>query len=251
MPRLVDIEGVGLVRVDDRIGENQLLEFVQTLRQGALPAAGSALMREGGRMAGGAMMGLARLGLEEPPPTLSPAQAESPAWMADYERRQAAWEKRTKEVPPKVLQARAAELEASPMFQMGQALQRGAEEAFPVNPLRQQDYLTQLASGVGSLAVSVIPGVGPITYGLSAAEDQAQRAGGLYDVRIADALAKGDLREADRLRAEKPVKQYQSALLTAPIGAIRTRHRSGASNRTRFCRSGRKTRDSRDSANRT
>ena len=63
MPRIVDIEGVGLVEVDDRIGENQLLEFSQTLRQGALPAAGSALMREGGRMVGGAMMGLTRAGL--------------------------------------------------------------------------------------------------------------------------------------------------------------------------------------------
>lgn len=223
MPRIVDIEGVGLVEVDDRIGENQLLEFAQTLRQGALPAAGSALMREGGRMVGGAMMGLTRLGLEEPPPVLSPAQAESPAAMAAYERRLSDWEKRTKEVPPEVLQARAAKLEASPTFQMGQALQRGAEEAFPINPLRQQDYLTQLASGVGSLPVSAIPGVGPLVYGLSAAEDQAQQAGGLYDVRIADALAKGDLKEADRLRAEKPVKQYQAALLTAPIGAITER----------------------------
>jgi hypothetical protein len=223
MPRIVDIEGVGLVEVDDRIGENQLLEFSQTLRQGALPAAGSALMREGGRMVGGAMMGLTRAGLEEPPPVMTAAQAESPAGMAAYERRLADWQKRTREVPPEVLQARAAELEASPTFQMGQALQRGAEEAFPINPLRQDDYLTQLASGIGSLPVSAIPGVGPLTYGFSAGEDQAQRAGQLYDVRIADALAKGDAAEADRLRAEKPVKQAQAVIYTAPIGALTER----------------------------
>ncbi len=223
MPRIVDIEGVGLVEVDDRIGENQLLEFSQTLRQGALPAAGSALMREGGRMVGGAMMGLTRAGLEEPAPVITAAQAESPAGMAAYERRLADWEKRTKEVPPEVIQARAAELEASPTFQMGQALQRGAEEAFPINPLRQDDYLTQLASGVGSLPVSAIPGIGPLTYGLSAGEDQAQRAGQVYDVRIADALAKGDAAEADRLRAEKPVKQAQAVIYTAPIGALTER----------------------------
>ena len=223
MPRIVDIEGVGLVEVDDRIGENQLLEFSQTLRQGALPAAGSALMREGGRMVGGAMMGLTRAGLEEPPPVMTAAQAESPAGMAAYERRLADWQKRTKEVPPEVIQARAAELEASPTFQMGQALQRGAEEAFPINPLRQDDYLTQLASGVGSLPVSAIPGIGPLTYGLSAGEDQAQRAGQVYDVRIADALAKGDAAEADRLRAEKPVKQAQAVIYTAPIGALTER----------------------------
>ena len=223
MPRIVDIEGVGLVEVDDRIGENQLLEFSQTLRQGALPAAGSALMREGGRMVGGAMMGLTRAGLEEPPPVMTAAQAESPAGMAAYERRLADWQKRTKEVPPEVIQARAAELEASPTFQMGQALRRGAEEAFPINPLRQDDYLTQLASGVGSLPVSAIPGIGPLTYGFSAGEDQAQRAGQVYDVRIADALAKGDAAEADRLRAEKPVKQAQAVIYTAPIGALTER----------------------------
>ena len=220
MPKLVDIQDIGLIEVPDDVGENELQELVDTFDQGALPAAGSALMREGGRMVGGAMMGLTRLGLEEPPPVLSPAQAESPAGMAAYERRLAAWEKRTKEVPPEVLQARAAELEAGPTFQMGQALQQGAEEAFPVSPLREEDYLTQLASGVGSLPVSAVPVVGQIAYGLSAGEDQAKRAGQMYDVRIAGALAKGDLAEADRLRAEKPVKQYQAALLTAPIGAI-------------------------------
>ena len=154
---------------------------------------------------------------------MTAAQAESPAGMAAYERRLADWQKRTKEVPPEVIQARAAELEASPTFQMGQALQRGAEEAFPINPLRQDDYLTQLASGVGSLPVSAIPGIGPLTYGLSAGEDQAQRAGQVYDVRIADALAKGDAAEADRLRAEKPVKQAQAVIYTAPIGALTER----------------------------
>jgi hypothetical protein len=223
MPKLVDVENIGLIEVPDDMGENELLEFVGTLDQGALPAAGSALMREGGRMVGGAMMGLTRAGLEEPPPVMTAAQAESPAGMAAYERRLADWQKRTKEVPPEVIQARAAELEASPTFQMGQALQRGAEEAFPINPLRQDDYLTQLASGVGSLPVSAIPGIGPLTYGLSAGEDQAQRAGQVYDVRIADALAKGDAAEADRLRAEKPVKQAQAVIYTAPIGALTER----------------------------
>jgi len=220
MPRIVDIEGVGLVEVDDQIGENQLLEFSQTLRQGALPAAGNALMQQGGRMIGGGMMGLTRVGLEEPPPIMSAAQVESPAGMAAYERRRAAWEKRVKEVPPEVYQARAAELEASPTFQMGKALQEGAEEAFPVNPLRQDDYLTQIASGIGSLPVSVVPGVGQLAYGFSAGEDAAQKTGKVYDARIAQALAEGDAAEVNRLQAEKPVKQYQSALYTAPIGAL-------------------------------
>ena len=207
MPRIVDIEGVGLVEVDDRIGENQLLEFSQTLRQGALPTAGSALMREGGRMAGGAMMGLTRLGLEEPAPLMSAAQAESPAGMALYERRLADWQKRTKEVTPEVRQARAAELEASPTFQMGKALQEGAKEAFPVNPLREGDFLTQVASGLGSLPMSALPGIGTSVYALSTAEDAAQRAGQFYDAKIAQALAEGNMAEVNRLQAEKPLKQ--------------------------------------------
>ncbi len=223
MPRIVDIEGVGLVEVDDRIGENQLLEFSQTLRQGALPAAGSALMREGGRMAGGAMMGLTRVGLEEPAPLITAAQAESPAGMAAYERRLADWQKRTREVPPEVLQARAAELEASPTFQMGKALQEGAREAFPVNPLREEDFLTQVASGVGSLPMSALPVVGQAVYAFGTAEDAAQRAGQFYDAKIAQALAEGNTAEVNRLQAEKPVKQYQAAFYTAPIGGLTER----------------------------
>jgi hypothetical protein len=223
MPRIVDIEGVGLVEVDDRIGENQLLEFSQTLRQGALPAAGSALMREGGRMAGGAMMGLTRVGLEEPAPLISAAQAESPAAMAAYERRQAAWEKRVKEVSLEETMARAAMLEAGPTFQMGKALQEGAKEAFPVNPLREDDLLTQVASGLGSLPMSALPGVGQAVYAFGTAEDAAQRAGQVYDAKIAQALAEGNITEVNRLQAEKPTKQYQAAFYTAPIGGLTER----------------------------
>ena len=220
MPKLVDVENIGLIEVPDDMGENELLEFVGTLDQGALPAAGNALMQQGGRMVGGGMMGLTRVGLEEPPPIMSAAQVESPAGMAAYERRRAAWAKRVKEVPPEVYQARAAELEASPTFQMGKALQQGAEEAFPVNPLRQDDYLTQIASGIGSLPVSVVPGLGQLAYGFSAGEDAAQKTGKFYDAQIAQALAEGNIAEVNRLQAEKPVKQYQSALYTAPIGAL-------------------------------
>lgn len=223
MPKLVDVENIGLIEVPDDMGENELLEFVGTLDQGALPAAGSALMREGGRMAGGAMMGLTRVGLEEPAPLISAAQAESPAAMAAYERRQAAWEQRTKEVPPDVLMKRAAMLEASPTFQMGKALQEGAREAFPVNPLREEDFLTQVASGVGSLPMSALPGVGSAVYAFSTAEDAAQRAGQFYDAKIAQALAEGNTAEVNRLQAEKPVKQYQAAFYTAPIGGLTER----------------------------
>lgn len=223
MPRIVDIEGVGLVEVDDRIGDNQLLEFSQTLRQGALPAAGSALMREGGRMAGGAMMGLTRVGLEEPAPLITAAQAESPAAMAAYERRQAAWEKRVKEVSPEETMARAAMLEVSPTFQMGKALQEGAKEAFPVNPLREDDFLTQVASGLGSLPMSALPGIGQSVYAFSTAEDAAQQAGQFYDAKIAQALAEGNIAEVNRLQAEKPTKQYQAAFYTAPIGGLTER----------------------------
>lgn len=223
MPKLVDVENIGLIEVPDDMGENELLEFVGTLDQGALPAAGSALMREGGRMVGQGMMGLTRLGLEEPPPLISPSMADSPAKMAAYERRLADWQKRTKEVPPEVLQARAAELEASPTFQMGKALQEGAEEAFPVSPLREDDYLTQVASGLGSLPVSAIPGAGQIVYGLSAGENAAQKTGRFYDAKIALALAEGNAAEVNRLQAEKAVKQYQSTLYTAPIGAVTER----------------------------
>ena len=223
MPRIVDIEGVGLVEVDDRIGDNQLLEFSQTLRQGALPAAGSALMREGGRMAGGAMMGLTRVGLEEPAPLITAAQAESPAGMAAYERRLADWEKRVKEVSPEETMARAAMLEASPTFQMGKALQEGAKEAFPVNPLREEDFLTQVASGLGSLPMSALPGIGQSVYAFSTAEDAAQQAGQFYDAKIAQALAEGNIAEVNRLQAEKPTKQYQAAFYTAPIGGLTER----------------------------
>jgi hypothetical protein len=222
MPKLVDVENIGLIEVPDDMGENELLEFVGTLDQGALPAAGSAMMREGGRMVGGAMMGLTRLGLEEPPPLISPSMADSPAKMAAYERRQAAWEKRVKEVTPEQTVARAAELEASPTFQMGKALQEGAEEAFPVSPLREDDYLTQVASGLGSLPVSAMPG-GMIVYGLSAGENAAQKTGRFYDAKIALALAEGNAAEVNRLQAEKAVKQYQSTLYTAPIGAVTER----------------------------
>ena len=153
MPRIVEIPDVARLSFPDDLSDDAVLEatrnFYEQSQQGALPAAGSALMREGGRMAGGAMMGLTRVGLEEPAPLITAAQAESPAGMAAYERRLADWEKRTKEIPPEVLQARAAELEASPTFQMGKALQEGAKEAFPVNPLREEDFLTQVASGLG------------------------------------------------------------------------------------------------------
>ena len=223
MPKLVDVENIGLIEVPDDMGENELLEFVGTLDQGALPAAGSALMREGGRMAGGAMMGLTRVGLEEPAPLISAAQAESPAAMAAYERRQAAWEKRVKEVSPEETMARAAMLEASPTFQMGKALQEGAKEAFPVNPLREDDLLTQVASGLGSLPMSALPGVGQAVYAFGTAEDAAQRAGQFYDAKIAQALAEGNIAEVNRLQAEKPTKQYQAAFYTAPIGGLTER----------------------------
>ena len=217
MPKLVDIQDIGLIEVPDDVGENELQELVDTFDQGALPAAGSALMREGGRMVGGAMMGLTRAASEEPPPTITAAQAESPAGMAAYERRLAEWEQRTKAVLPEELQART---ETSPTFKLGQNLQAGAAEAFPVNPLREEDYLTQLASGVGSLPVSAIPVVGQLAYGLSSGEDAAQEAGQFYDTKIAEALAKGDMTEASRLRAEKPIAQRKVLMATAPVGAI-------------------------------
>jgi len=217
MPKLVDIQDIGLIEVPDDVGENELQELVDTFDQGALPAAGSALMREGGRMVGGAMMGLARAASEEPPPTITAAQAESPAGMAAYERRLLEWEKRTKAVSPEELQART---ETDATFRLGQNLQAGAAEAFPVNPLREGDYLTQIASGVGSLPVSAIPIAGQLAYGLSSGEDAAQEAGQFYDTKIADALAKGDLVEANRLRSEKPLAQRKVLMATAPIGAI-------------------------------
>jgi hypothetical protein len=104
MPKLVDIQDIGLIEVPDDVGENELQELVDTFDQGRISSAGSALMREGGRMVGGAMMGLARAASEEPPPTITAAQAESPAGMAAYERRLLEWEKRTKAVSPEELQ---------------------------------------------------------------------------------------------------------------------------------------------------
>ena len=220
MPKLIDIQDIGLIEVPDDATDQELQELVDSIDQGAVSAAANALMREGGRMVGGGMMGLTRVGLEEPAPVITAAQAESPAGMAAYERRRAAWEKRVKEVTPEQTMARAAALEASPTFQMGKALQEGAKEAFPVSPLREEDFLTQVASGLGSLPVSMVPGVGPMAYGFSAAEDAAQKAGQTYDVKIAQALAEGNMAEADRLRAEKPTKQFQAAYYTAPIGAV-------------------------------
>lgn len=217
MPKLVDIQDIGLIEVPDDVGENELQELVDTFDQGRLAAAGSAVMREGGRMVGGAMMGLARAASEEPPPTVTAAQAESPAGMAAYERRLAEWEQRTKAVSPEELQART---ETSPTFKLGQNLQEGAREAFPVNPLREEDYLTQLASGVGSLPVSAVPIIGQLAYGLSTGEDSAQQAGQFYDTKIAEALANGNTAEANRLRAEKPIAQRKVLMATAPVGAI-------------------------------
>ena len=217
MPKLVDIQDIGLIEVPDDVGENELQELVDTFDQGRLAAAGSAVMREGGRMVGGAMMGLARAASEEPPPTITAAQAESPAGMAAYERRLAEWEQRTKAVSPEELQART---ETSPTFKLGQNLQEGAREAFPVNPLREEDYLTQLASGVGSLPVSAVPIIGQLAYGLSTGEDSAQQAGQFYDTKIAEALASGNTVEANRLRVEKPIAQRKVLMATAPVGAI-------------------------------
>jgi hypothetical protein len=96
MPKLIDIQDIGLIEVPDDVGENELQEFVDTLDQGALSSAGSAFMREGGRMVGGSMMGLARLASEEPPPMMTAAQAESPAGMEAYNRRLEAWQQRTR-----------------------------------------------------------------------------------------------------------------------------------------------------------
>jgi hypothetical protein len=143
--------------------------------------------------------------------------------MAAYERRQAAWEKRVKEVSPEETMARAAMLEASPTFQMGKALQEGAKEAFPVNPLREEDFLTQVASGLGSLPMSALPGIGQAVYAFGTAEDAAQQAGQFYDAKIAQALAEGNIAEVNRLQAEKPTKQYQAAFYTAPIGGLTER----------------------------
>jgi hypothetical protein len=73
--------------------------------------------------------------------------------------------------------------EETALYKAGESLQRGAEKMFPVNPLRAEDFLTQVGSGIGSLPTSFIPYLGPVIYAGSTAEEAVETAPRQADCR--------------------------------------------------------------------
>jgi hypothetical protein len=109
-------------------------------------------------------------------------------------------------------------VEQTGLYQAGESLQRGAEKMFPVNPLRAEDFLTQVGSGIGSLPTSFIPYLGPVIYAGSTAEEAVEKANRFYDNKIAEAMAAGNGAEASRLQEEKKFQQKVQFGLNAPLG---------------------------------
>ena len=215
MPRTVEIPGVARLTFPDDISEDEMLnatrDFYEKSQQGALGAAGSAAIREPARQIGGAIKASARLGDWFQPPDVNP-ETGIPVWQRAESTFMGPEIVTPVEKPPEV------PLEQTGLYKAGEALQRGAEKMFPVSPLREEDFLTQVGAGLGSLPTSVIPYAGPLIYGLSAGEDAAEKAGKFYDNKIAEAMAAGNTAEASRLQEEKKSQQAIQFGINAPLG---------------------------------
>lgn len=223
---LIDIDGVGLVEVPDDSTDDQIAEVARRLTKGRVASFGASIAQEPGRMAGGALSGLARIGkligetLERHPTYLGPGGAAAPSLPPPP----------TPQLPPredKTDAQLAAELQQDPIYQAGQNLQKGAEEAFQPNPLYADKFETGVASGIGSvmgllpsaLAGPAAPLVAGSMYGLSQGEDMAQEAGAIIDQRIQQAKQAGETEKAAALEREKFQLQTAAFLAGVPIGA--------------------------------
>lgn len=186
-------------------------KFYEQSKQGAIGAASAATVREPARQVGGAMKAAARLTDWLQPPDVNP-ETGIPIWQ------QAESTFFGPETVTPVEKPAPVPVEQTGLYQAGESLQRGAEKMFPVNPLRQEDFLTQVGSGIGSLPTSFLPYVGPAIYAGSTAEDAAEKAGRFYDNKIAEAMAAGNGAEANRLQEEKKYQQALQFGLNAPLG---------------------------------
>ena len=215
MPRIVEIPGVARLQFPDDFSDDAMLaetrKFYEQSKQGAIGAAGSAAVREPARQVGGAMKAAARLTDWLQPPDVNP-ETGIPIWQ------QAESTFFGPETVTPVEKPAPVPVEQTGLYQAGESLQRGAEKMFPVSPLRQEDFLTQVGSGIGSLPTSFLPYVGPAIYAGSTAEDAAEKAGRFYDNKIAEAMAAGNGAEANRLQEEKKYQQALQFGLNAPLG---------------------------------
>ncbi len=216
--KYIEVDGVeGLVEVPDDITDEQILDVGEKLTQGRVQSAAGAMMREGGSMWGKAAQGVARGGqvLRESPIMWTPGRGV----YVDK-----AQKERLSEVTGKEKQK---ELESDPLYQFGENLAAGAQEAFPTNPLYADKLETAVASGLGSvmaLAPSALAGpAAPLVagggYGMSAGESGAEDAQAILDSRIQAALEQGDINTAAQLEQDKFSIETAAFLLNAPIGA--------------------------------
>ena len=215
MPRIVEIPGVARLQFPDDFSDDAMLaetrKFYEQSKQGAIGAAGSAAVREPASQVGKAMKAAARLTDWLQPPDVNP-ETGIPIWQ------QAESTFLGPETVTPVEKPAPVPVEQTGLYQAGESLQRGAEKMFPVSPLRQEDFLTQVGSGIGSLPTSFLPYVGPAIYAGSTAEDAAEKAGRFYDNKIAEAMAAGNGAEANRLQEEKKYQQALQFGLNAPLG---------------------------------
>lgn len=215
MPRIVEIPEVARLQFPDDFSDDEMLaetrKFYEQSKQGAIGAASSAAVREPARQVGGAMKALSRLGDWFQPPDYNPETGD-PIW----QKAESTFFGPETTVPVK--KPAPVPIEQTGLYQAGESLQRGAEKMFPVSPLREEDFLTQVGSGIGSLPTSIIPYAGPLIYAASAGEDAAEKAGRFYDNKISEAMASGNRAEADRLQEEKKYQQAVQFGINAPLG---------------------------------
>ncbi len=215
MPRIVEIPDVARLSFPDDLSDDAVLEatrnFYEQSKQGAIGAASAATVREPPRLIGGAMKAAARLTDWLQPPDVNP-ETGIPIWQRDettfFGPENVTPVEKPAEIP----------VEQTGLYQAGESLQRGAEKMFPVNPLRAEDFLTQVGSGIGSLPTSFIPYLGPVIYAGSTAEEAVEKANRFYDNKIAEAMAAGNGAEASRLQEEKKFQQKVQFGLNAPLG---------------------------------
>ena len=205
--------------------------FYEQSKQGAIGAASSATVREPARLVGQSMKAAARVGDwlepsgyrpetgdykqdfgEWPEPSGYNPETGGPFWQKD----ESAFFGPETTVP--VEKPAQVPVEQTGLYQAGESLQRGAEKMFPVNPLRADDFLTQVGSGIGSIPTSVVPYLGQIIYAGATGEEAAEKAGRFYDNKIAEAMAAGNGAEASRLQEEKKFQQKVQFGLGAGLG---------------------------------
>ena len=235
MPRIVEIPEVARLQFPDDFSDDEMLaetrKFYEQSKQGAIGAASSATVREPARLVGQSMKAAARVGDWLEPSGYRPETGDykqdfgewlepsgynpetgGPFWQKD----ESAFFGPETTVP--VEKPAQVPVEQTGLYQAGESLQRGAEKMFPVNPLRADDFLTQVGSGIGSIPTSVVPYLGQIIYAGATGEEAAEKAGRFYDNKIAEAMAAGNGAEASRLQEEKKFQQKVQFGLGAGLG---------------------------------